>query len=124
MSAGPAGEGGTVKDIALPGEVTTISLVLPETLSFEDWDAIGKRLSQVASGVQWWIGDWLNYGERRYGEMYSQAEAITERENQLLRNYKYVSANVELSSREDNLSWTHHREVAALPVRILAQVDR
>jgi hypothetical protein len=20
----------------------------------------------------WWIGDWLNYGERRYGEKYAQ----------------------------------------------------
>lgn len=127
VSARPVGEGGAVNDIALPGEVTTTGLVLPESLSFEDWDAIGKRLSQVASGVQWWIGDWLNYGERRYGEMYAQAEVITERENQTLRNYKWVSANVEMSVRTDNLSWNHHLQVAALPPEtqrdLLARAD-
>jgi len=35
-------------------------------------------------------------------------------EYQALRNYKWVANNVELSLRKDNLTWSHHNEVAKL----------
>ena len=33
---------------------------------------------------------------------------------QALRDYKWVADNVELSLRNDNLTWSHHREIAKL----------
>jgi len=63
--------------------------------------------------MQWWLGDWLNYGERQYGEMYSQAIEEVNLDYGTLRNFKYVSSRIELSRRRDKLSWFHHREVAA-----------
>ena len=36
-------------------------------------------------------------------------------DKQALRDIKYVAQNVESSRRNDNLSFTHHREVASLP---------
>ena len=48
-------------------------------------------------------GDWLNYGERRYGEMYAQAVGDTGYENKTLQNAKYVAGVYELSLRSDNL---------------------
>lgn len=76
----------------------------------------------------WGIGDWLNYGERSYGEMYAQAVGATGYENGTLRTAKWVAGAYELSMRMDNLSWAHHQIVAALPIEertaILDQTER
>ncbi len=64
-------------------------------------------------------------GEQRYGEMYSQAMDATELDYGTLRDAKWVSSQFELSCRHDNLSFKHHREVAALPhVQADAILDR
>lgn len=91
-------------------------LAIPDGLAFEEWEQIGQSLRQINGGVLWWIGDWLNYGEQRYGEKYSQALEATDYEYQTLRDAAWVSKEIGLSRRRDNLSWSHHREVAPLPV--------
>jgi len=58
----------------------------------------------------WWIGDWLAFGERKYGEMYEKALEVTEKDYGVLRNAVSVAGKIEMSRRRDNLSWGHHRE--------------
>lgn len=82
--------------------------------TFEEWQNCGEFLKQAEKSVQFWIGDWLNYGERRYGETYSQALEITDYSNGALRNSKWVSSRIELSRRRDNLEFGHHQAVAPL----------
>jgi hypothetical protein len=53
-------------------------------------------------------------GERKYGEKYSQAVEENVGSYGSLRNAVYVSERFDLSRRRDNLSWSHHAEVAAL----------
>ena len=55
--------------------------------------------------------------ERRTCEvcMYDDIADETGYDKQALRDIKYVAQNVESSRRNDNLSFTHHREVASLP---------
>ena len=55
--------------------------------------------------------------ERRTCEvcMYDDIAEETGYETKALRNIKYVADNVELSRRKDNLSFSHHVEVASLP---------
>lgn len=85
----------------------------PDT-PFEVWEAVFKRLKNAERAVQWWIGDALRFGEGRYGEMYSQALEETDYSYQSLRNASYVAGAVELSRRRDNLSFSHHAEIASL----------
>jgi len=59
-------------------------------------------------------GDWLTFGERKYGEMYAQALDETDYEYKTLRDAKYVAGKVGLSGRHDNLSFSHHKAVASL----------
>lgn len=96
----------------LPGVYSRCGLELPENLDFDDWQNIGLKLATIQRATLWWWGDWLNYGERRYGEMYSQALDASEYEPQSLRAAKYVASRIELLSRLNNLSWSHHYEVA------------
>ena len=86
-------------------EITTTSLILDDSLSFDEWSKIGHSLQKANRAIHWWIGDWLRFGERKYGEMYAQALEETPFEYLTLRNDVWVADAIELSRRRDNLSW-------------------
>lgn len=92
-----------------------VSLNIPEYTSFDDWTRLGQTLQQMEKSVMWWIGDWLRFGERKYGETYTQAIEATGLGVDALKNAKWVAETYEPSTRVDNLTWTHHREAASLP---------
>jgi hypothetical protein len=62
----------------------------------------------------WWVGDWIRYGSAHWGEKYAEAARVTGLDAKTLRNIAYVASRFDLSRRRDNLSWTHHAELAAL----------
>lgn len=94
--------------------LTKTGLLAHGSPTFTEWEYCGNFLKQTDKAVQFWIGDWLNYGESKYGETYTQALEATDYENKTLRNGKWVASRVELSRRRDNLSFSHHEEVASL----------
>lgn len=103
-----------VSVLSLPGSVTETSLTLPDGLTYDEWEEVGKRLRGAEKAVRWWIGDWLAYGERTYGETYKQATAVTGYTTDDLRTMASISARIPPCDRSHNLSWSHHREVVAL----------
>jgi hypothetical protein len=56
----------------------------------------------------------LNFGEGKYGEMYEQAIAATKLSYDHLAPAKLVAKCFEICRRRQNLSWSHHHEVAHL----------
>lgn len=90
------------------------SLDIPENMPEEEWTALMGSLQQMVDSVPWWVGDALAFGERVYGETYAQAVEATGMKVERLKNYVWVASHVEKSIRIDNLSWTHHYQVAAL----------
>lgn len=90
-------------------------LSLPNEMPFESWREVGSKIVVIANCSAWWIGDWLVYGERMYGDRYEQAITDTSLGYQTLRNYAWVARKVPASRRRDLLSFGHHAEVAALP---------
>lgn len=109
---------------------TATGLNFPEDLLFEDWENVGLILQALAVTkdeqlkvatreveiVNWWIADWLNYGERRYGETYAQAAELTGLRDKTLANIAWVGRKFAPERRRADLSWSHHAEVAGLPV--------
>lgn len=95
--------------------VSPVGLVADPEATFDDWKAFGKLLKNVEEARQWIIGDWINEGEKRWGEKYQQAMEETGYEYQTLRAYAYVCANVGLLIRNQQLTFAHHRVVAPLP---------
>jgi hypothetical protein len=91
-----------------------VALELPAGLPFERWQAVGRRLGDVADASTWWLADWAAYGEAAYGDRYRQAIAVTGFGYQTLRNYAWVARRFDASRRRDDLSFAHHAEVAAL----------
>ena len=100
--------------------VTNAALLSPTALrfrhdlTFDEWQAVGVQLRQIESGVSWWIGDWLRYGEHNYGETYAQAIEQTDLAYSTLANTVWVTGKIEPSRRRENLSFKHHAEVASL----------
>jgi hypothetical protein len=90
-------------------------LQIDPRMPFESWQALGAQIAVRAEGSTWWLGDWLVFGKRQYGERYKAAIAVTGLGYQTLRNYAVVATRFELSRRRDNLSFQHHAEVSALP---------
>ena len=42
-------------------------LVVMGSPPYAEWEQCGAVLRQIDGAVQWWLGDWLNYGEHAYG---------------------------------------------------------
>jgi hypothetical protein len=85
-----------------------------EELTLSEWAEHGRRLGAVGRSIAWWIGDWLRYGNTRYGERYPRAARITGYDVQSLMNMAWVASRFEPRRRREALSWSHHAELAAL----------
>ena len=89
-------------------------LVVRGKPSRAEWEQCGEVLRRIEGAVQWWIGDWLNYGEKTYGGKYDEAVAATGLELVTLTDYAYVAQNVRFSLRNENVSFSVHKLVAPL----------
>ena len=84
------------------------------TLGMREWADHGHRLGVIGRGAGWWIGDWVRYGNERFGERYVRASRITGYDVQTLMNMVYVASRFEPHERREALSWSHHAELAAV----------
>lgn len=102
---------------AVPGTLTEVSLTLRPDLTQQEWLDVGKNLGRAAQGVQWLIGDWLNYGVDRGYILYGKYELAAELTH-MTKDWLYVCAWVARSfapnERRPELSFTHHKQLASL----------
>jgi len=102
-----------ITHFSFPARADAICLSFPANLPLDAWLTCGKMLKKMGEGVQWWIGDWLLYGENTYEEFSQLADEIGLTPNHL-QNMLWVSTAVKVSTRKPELSWSHHREVAPM----------
>jgi hypothetical protein len=98
------------------GTPSRVSLEIPEGVDFLEWKRIGHSLFRCEDSLNFWLGDWLNYGERNYGQKYHEALLMFGDEYEIgtLHNIASVAKRVEISRRRELLSWSHHEAVASL----------
>ena len=84
-------------------------------VSYREWHSIGQTLFFMYEWTPWAIGDWLNYGERVFGETYAQAAAISGRTVRTLYNLSYIARKIPPERRVERLDIGHHDVVAPLP---------
>lgn len=94
--------------------LTPVGLVVEGSPSITEWLHFGEAIRRYTEAIQWCIGDWLNYGERAYGDMYTQALEATDYEYGTLANFAWTAKHIEFSLRSENLTFSHHKEVAPL----------
>lgn len=115
-------------------EATPTGLVLAKDLTFEEWNAIGSSFGTALQTAAWCIGDWMVYGERKWGkqlllegaefdaksnripsELFDNAIAATSLDRQTLSQYASVCRKIPMDERRVHLSFGHHRILAPLP---------
>lgn len=108
--------------VPLPGTLSIVGYDLPGNLDFDRWRSIGSTLQSIHRAINWWVGDWLLYGERHFGDEAYQAvrDQITEilgRSDESIRQAIWVAQQFPPDQRRRDLRWSHHREVliAKLP---------
>lgn len=88
-------------------------LQIADDTSFDQWVEMGVKLVQTTQNIMWWLGDWWNFGERKYGEAASQAISM-EIPYSTFSKASYVARKVDVDRRVPELSWSIHCEVAQL----------
>lgn len=92
-------------------------LIIKEEITKKEWKELGCYLSHLQGNVQFWIGDWIRFGDKKgyyvNGNVYDEAIEITGLERQTLQAFKWVAERTSLTRIKD-LSFNHHRQVAAL----------
>ena len=77
--------------------------------TYDEWLEYGRMLVYSESDLKFQIGDWLNFGEQTWGEIYAQA--IDVQQAQVWVGYAWVARRCKV--RFSELYWSHHRAVAA-----------
>jgi hypothetical protein len=94
---------------------TTVAWLGHRQLSRSEWRVYGSRLGLLSKSTNWWLGDWIRFGQRQYGDhRYEIAAEVTGYDQQTLMNFAYVAGRFEISRRRETLSWSHHAELAGL----------
>lgn len=116
-------------------KTTETGLELAECLDFDEWRAIAASFGKALQTAAWCIGDWMIYGERRWGKqllldgedfdpaspgrlqahVFDAAIESTGLDRQTLSNYASVCRKIPKSERRASLSFAHHRVLAPLP---------
>ena len=94
--------------------ITPTGIQFHKDLSYAEWDDLGQKLAPIGKSIGFIIGDWINYGEKLWGDKYEEALEKTGLAYQTLMNYAYVARKVEISCRQENLGFEHHAVVAKL----------
>lgn len=95
-------------------EFTNSGVEVPRDLNYDDSITIIQQMRQFQDAIQWVIGDIASHCERRWGKTYREIAQATGYEEQTIRLYVYVATNVELTTRINTLTFSHHRMVASL----------
>jgi hypothetical protein len=96
----------------IPGTLSETGLQLPDNLPFGEWMRVGETLKRMTKSVQWWVGDWLAFGEASYGEEAFQA---VERADKTFANWATVCRKVDPSRRREDVNFSVHAVLAPLP---------
>ena len=85
----------------------------PSTI--QEWKCYGEILRRVDEAKQWAIGDWLADGKRHYGDgLYKEASEILGLDSRTLENLKQISDKFEITLRNVNSTWSHHKEISSI----------
>lgn len=97
-----------------------VDLAVPEPAPWQGtiaaWSDEVARTSAEVANVQFYFGDLINQGVAAFGEVaaYAQATVVAGCEPETLRFYAWVARKVPPARRVKQLTFNHHRAVAAL----------
>ena len=104
--------------IQIPGvRATRIGLVIDENLTPEAANTLFACLEHISGCANWLWGDALDFAARKWGNQhvesrYEHASDATGLAEQSLMMYRLTAGRIPMARRRENLTFTHHAEVA------------
>ena len=95
-------------------EIDGDSIRFHAKLTWSEWKNLGAIVGSTVRVGPWLVGDWVNFGESRFGEKYTQALDVTSLSVERLRVCAWISSRFPPADRRSSLSFESHREVASL----------
>jgi hypothetical protein len=102
-------KGGTMNDIVTRNPCRLDVEAVP---TWEEAEVVTFTLDTMGRNIAWWWGDWLAYCESQFGEDYAQLIPDVGWDKKTLLNWKWVCSQVRKNGRYENLSFSHHAEIA------------
>jgi len=88
---------------------------LADTITVEDFQALGEIIIKLSESIQWILGDYIVHGDNfKFNETYQALVAQSGLEVNTLYDYARVCRNVNFDVRTSKLSFSHHRHVMYL----------
>jgi hypothetical protein len=123
------------RDLPATISATPTGLDLDADLSFAEWQSIARNFGQALQSAAWCIGDWLVYGENKWGrqmalkgegfddisssriplEAYELALDATGLDLGTLKNYAMTCRAIPRDARRPGLTFAHH--LALVPLK-------
>jgi len=89
--------------------------IIDHGATVDEWVSLGLALHTMRSSLDWLIADYMDVCERVHGQTYDEVADILGVETKTLYNRASVARKVDISRRREDLSFSHHALVAALP---------
>lgn len=93
--------------------INKIGATFPEGMPIESWIEFGRQHRDAVETMIWVLVDWVRHGMGEYGERYRWAIEQTGYSYSYLTNL--ISVDNRISSRKENLTYSHHAVIAPLP---------
>lgn len=93
-------------------ELRPTCLVVLPGISYDEWVVVWNSLDQTSRSINWLVGDALAYGEAGFPDQWSQV--VDAQYAEQYKRFLWVSSRIPVAERREALSWSAHRETAAL----------
>lgn len=90
-------------------------LEITADLEWTDFERLSMTLFQMERSHQWWLGDLLVYGERRFGDEFAQVASISGMAVSTLIKWQWVAAAFTPERRRNSIPWSYHELLVKLP---------
>ena len=88
--------------VCLPSQLVVAGLD-----GIDSWERHAKELFNIQKNVPWWLGDFCNYGQARWGDDFWQA-VPPDVDVAMLSRFAAVAAKIPPDARVEDVSWLFH----------------
>lgn len=89
-------------------------LAIHPTAGIEQWLKVGTILQGINVGYQWWVGDWLAFGEAKFADKVEQGMQLTGRTENTLRQWAWTAKRFAPEERTHDVSFGHYHTTASV----------
>lgn len=105
---------GLISELETTGNLTVLGFTLPENVTWDQFEAIGRMFGSAHEALKFAVGDWLLMGQKVFGDDVYQAVEATGISKASMMQYVRVAERIPMERRNPLLTWSHHRAVVAL----------